>query len=48
MTYNASAYSGAYINVGRSLRVDTRCDVHRAFGIPVRQREHGSPRVHTH
>lgn len=25
---NASAHSGAFVNVGRSLRLETRCDVH--------------------
>ena len=28
---NASAQSHAYVNVGRSLRLDTRCDVHEAL-----------------
>lgn len=37
MSHNASAYSGAVVNVGRSLRVRTRCEVNRAFGLPVRE-----------
>lgn len=28
---NASGWSGAYVNVGRSLRVNGRCDVHQAL-----------------
>ena len=36
MTPNASYYSNAWVHVGRSLRVEKRCDVHQVFGIPQR------------